>query len=188
MQFLRFLLLLLLAIMLPTETNPYPSISINPNKLFLLVVLVMVIYHTNRKEAGMFGHWEHSSHGATESPASPASLSLLPGDQEVNRQSCHIPLCLSQGFYSWTKYHDQETSWRGKGLLSLLFHTAVHHQRKSGLELKQVRKQELMQRPWRDVPSWLASPGLLCLLSYRNKTTSPGMVPLTRGLSPLITN
>jgi hypothetical protein len=33
-------------------------------------------------------------------------------------------------------------------------------------ELKQVRKQELMQRPWRDVPYWLASPGLLSLLSY----------------------
>ena len=32
------------------------------------------------------------------------------------------------------------------------FHTAVHYQKKSGLELKQVRKQELMQRPWRDVP------------------------------------
>jgi hypothetical protein len=30
---------------------------------------------------------------------------------------------------------------------SYTFHTAVHHQRKSGLELKQVRKQELMQRP-----------------------------------------
>jgi hypothetical protein len=29
--------------------------------------------------------------------------------------------------------------------------TAVNHQRKSGLELKQVRKQEMMQRPWRDV-------------------------------------
>jgi hypothetical protein len=28
--------------------------------------------------------------------------------------------------------------------------------RKSGLELKQVKKQELMQRPWRDVPYWLA--------------------------------
>jgi hypothetical protein len=27
----------------------------------------------------------------------------------------------------------------------------AHHQRKSGLELKQVRKQELMQKPWRDV-------------------------------------
>jgi hypothetical protein len=49
-------------------------------------------------------------------------------------------------------YHDQETSWGGKGLFGLHFHAAVHHQRKSGLELKQVRKQELMQRPWRDVP------------------------------------
>jgi hypothetical protein len=36
-----------------------------------------------------------------------------------------------------------------------------------GLELKQVRKQEPMQRPWRDVLYWLASPGLLSLLSYR---------------------
>jgi hypothetical protein len=34
----------------------------------------------------------------------------------------------------------------------------------SGLELKQVRKQELMQRPWRDVIYWLDSPGLLSLL------------------------
>jgi hypothetical protein len=31
------------------------------------------------------------------------------------------------------------------------FHIAVDHQRMSGLELKQVRKQELMHRPWRDV-------------------------------------
>jgi hypothetical protein len=96
--------------------------------------------------------------------------------------------CLSQGFYSWTKYHDQEASWGGKGLFSLHFHTAVHHQRKSGLELKQVRKQELMQRPWRDVLYWLASPGLLSLLSYRTKTTSPEMVPPTRGPPRLITN
>jgi hypothetical protein len=29
------------------------------------------------------------------------------------------------------------------------------------------QKQELMQKPWRDVPYWLASPGLLSLLSYR---------------------
>ena len=63
-------------------------------------------------------------------------------------------------------------------------HIAVHHQRTSGLELKQVRKQELMQRPWRDVTYWLASPGLLSLLSYRTKTTSPEMVPPTRGLPP----
>ena len=96
--------------------------------------------------------------------------------------------CLSQGFYSYTKHHDQESGWRGKGLFSLHFHTAVHHQKKSGLELRQVRKQELMQRPWRDVLYWLASPGLLSLLSYRNKTTSPEMAPPTRGLSPLVTN
>jgi hypothetical protein len=37
------------------------------------------------------------------------------------------------------------------------------------LELKQVREQELMQRPWRDVLYWLASPGLLSLLSYRTQ-------------------
>jgi hypothetical protein len=45
-----------------------------------------------------------------------------------------------------------------------------------------------MQGPWRNVLYWLASPGLLSLLSYRTKTTSPEMVQPTRGLSPLITN
>jgi hypothetical protein len=50
------------------------------------------------------------------------------------------------------------------------------------------RKQELMQRPWRDVPYWLASPGLLSLLSYRTKTTSLGMAPPTMGLLTLTTN
>jgi hypothetical protein len=41
---------------------------------------------------------------------------------------------------------------------------------------------------YRDILYWLASPGLLSLLSYRTKTTSPEMVPPTKGLSPLITN
>ena len=53
-------------------------------------------------------------------------------------------------------------------------HIAVNYQRMSGLELKQVRKQELMQRPWRDVPYWLASPGLISFL-IEPKTTSPEM-------------
>jgi hypothetical protein len=35
-------------------------------------------------------------------------------------------------------------------------YTIMYHQRKSGLELKHVRKQKLMQRPWRGVPYWLA--------------------------------
>ena len=49
------------------------------------------------------------------------------------------------------------------------FHIAVNHQRKSVLELKQVRKQELMQRPWRDVSYWIASSGFLSLLFYRTQ-------------------
>jgi hypothetical protein len=77
------------------------------------------------------------------------------------------------GFLFLHKHHDQEASWGGKGLFSLHFHTAVHHQRRSGLELKQVRKQELMQRPWRDVLYWPASPGLLSLLSYRTQDSQP---------------
>jgi hypothetical protein len=75
-----------------------------------------------------------------------------------------------------------------KGFIQLTLPYCCSSPRKSGLELKQVRKQELMQRPWRDVTYWLASPGLLSLLSYRTKTTSPEMVPPARGLTPLITN
>jgi hypothetical protein len=65
------------------------------------------------------------------------------------------------------------------------FHIAVDHQRMSELELKQVRKQELMQRPWRDVPYWLASPGLLSLLSYRTQDYQPRDGPTHKGTSLL---
>jgi hypothetical protein len=65
------------------------------------------------------------------------------------------------------------------------FHFAVDHQRKSGLELKQVRKQELMQRPRRDVTYWLASPGLLSLLSYRTQDYQPRDDPTHKGPFPL---
>jgi hypothetical protein len=53
------------------------------------------------------------------------------------------------------------------------FHIAVDHQRKSGLELKQVSKQELMQRPWKDVTYWLTSPDLFSLLSDRTQDYQP---------------
>jgi hypothetical protein len=92
--------------------------------------------------------------------------------------------CLSQGFYSYTNIMTKKQV--GMNLLTISH--CCSSPRKSGLELKQVRKQELMQRPWRDVLYWLASPGLLSLFSYRTKITSPEMVPPTRGLSPLITN
>lgn len=50
-----------------------------------------------------------------------------------------LDFCLNQYIYSCTKHYDQEASWRGKDLFSLHFHIAVHHQRKSGLELTQGR-------------------------------------------------
>jgi hypothetical protein len=75
-----------------------------------------------------------------------------------------------------------------KGFIQLTLPYCCSSPKKSGVELKQVRKQEVMQKPWRNVLYWFASPGLLSLLSYRTKTTSPEMVPHTRNLSPLITN
>jgi hypothetical protein len=71
------------------------------------------------------------------------------------------------------KHHDLEASWGGKGLFSLNFHIAVHHQRKSALDLKQVRKQELMQRSRKDISYWLASPGFLRFVSYRTQGSRP---------------
>jgi hypothetical protein len=63
---------------------------------------------------------------------------------------------LSQGFYSCPNIMTKKQVGEERVYSAYTFHIAVHHQRMSGLELKQVRKQELMQRPWRDVPYWLA--------------------------------
>ena len=90
--------------------------------------------------------------------------------------------CLSEDFYSCRKHHGQDANWGGKGLFILHFQIAVYDQRKSGLEPKQVRTEELIHRPWSDVSYWLASPGLLTLL-IEFKTTSSGMAPPTRALS-----
>jgi hypothetical protein len=62
---------------------------------------------------------------------------------------------------------------RRKGFIQLTLPSCCSSPRKSGLELKQVRKQELMQKPWRDVLYWLASTGLLSLLSYRTQDYLP---------------
>jgi hypothetical protein len=72
-----------------------------------------------------------------------------------------------------------------KGFIPVTFHTAVHHQRKSGLELEQVRKKEVMQRPWRDVHYWFASPALLSLLFYRTQDYQPRDGPNHKGPFPL---
>jgi hypothetical protein len=72
-----------------------------------------------------------------------------------------------------------------KGFIQFTLPYFCSSPRKSGLELKQVRKQEMMQRPWRDVPYWLASPGLLSLLSYRTQDYQPRDGPTHKGPFPL---
>jgi hypothetical protein len=72
-----------------------------------------------------------------------------------------------------------------KGFIRLTLPYCCSSPRKPGLELKQVRKQELMQRPWRDVLYWLASPGLLSLLSYRTQDYQPRDGPTHKGPFPL---
>jgi hypothetical protein len=63
---------------------------------------------------------------------------------------------------------------------------AIHHQRKAGLERKQIRKQELMRRPWKEVTYWLASPGLLSLLSYRTQDYQSRDCTTHKGPSPAL--
>jgi hypothetical protein len=72
-----------------------------------------------------------------------------------------------------------------KGFIQLALPYCCSLPRKSGLELKQVRKQELMQKPWRDVPYWLAFPGLLSLLSYRTQDYQPRDGTTHKGPFPL---
>jgi hypothetical protein len=90
-----------------------------------------------------------------------------------------------QGFYSCTNIMTKKQVGEERVYSAYTFHIAVDHQRKSGLDLKQVRKKELMQRPWRDVLYWLASPGLLSLLSYRTQDYQPRDGTTHKGPFPL---
>jgi hypothetical protein len=81
-------------------------------------------------------------------------------------------VCLSQ--FSIPAQTSRPRSKLGrKGFIQLTLPHCCSSPRKSGLEFKQVRKQELMQRPWRDATYWLASSGLLNLLSYRTQDYQP---------------
>jgi hypothetical protein len=101
------------------------------------------------------------------SPATVTEYNLGEGPCE----SCKFQECLSQGFYSctniMTKKQVGEERVYSAFTFTLLFIT------KGSEELTQGRKQELMQRPWKYVTYWLASPGLLSLLSYRTQDFQP---------------
>jgi hypothetical protein len=89
--------------------------------------------------------------------------------------------CLSQGFYSCTNIMTKKQVGEERvysAYTSTLL--SISKEVRTGTQARQ----KLMQKPWRDILYWLASPGLLSLLSYRTETTSPEMVSPTRGLSP----
>ena len=80
-----------------------------------------------------------------------------------------VRVCLSQGFYSYTNIMTKKQVGKERiysTYISTLFFITKGSQ---DWNSSQVRKQELMQRLWRDVTYWLASPGLLSLLSYRTQ-------------------
>jgi hypothetical protein len=79
------------------------------------------------------------------------------------------------------EHHDQsKLVWKG-----LPFHIAVHHQRKSGQELTQGRNLEAGAdaEAMEGAAYLFALHGLLSLLSYRTKATSPGGVLIIHLLS-----
>jgi hypothetical protein len=75
-----------------------------------------------------------------------------------------------------------------KGFIQLTFPCCCSSPRKSGLELKQVRKQELSRGHGGMFITGLLPLACSAFSLIETKTTSPEMVPPTRGLSPLITN
>ena len=70
-------------------------------------------------------------------------------------------------FITTMKHSVQKASFRGNDLFAFLFHTVAHHRRSQDRGSNRVGswKQELIQRPQRDAAYWLASHGLLSLLS-----------------------
>jgi hypothetical protein len=86
----------------------------------------------------------------------------------------NINICLSWSFYSCTKHHDQEASCVGMGLFSLHFRK---HCCSSPMEVRTVT--QAGQKAGADAEAmegcyyWLASPGLLSLLCYRNQDSQP---------------
>jgi hypothetical protein len=86
-----------------------------------------------------------------------------------------LPGVLDRVSIAAMKHHNQEASWGGKDLFSLHFHTAVHHRRKSGLELTQGRGLEAGADAEAMEWCWVCSS---CFL-IEPRTTCPGMAPPT---------
>ena len=96
-----------------------------------------------------------------------------------------VPICLSQGFYSCTnimtkKQVGEERVYSAYTSILLFItkeaRTGTQAGQEAGADAEAMEGYSLLA----------CFPCLLSLLSYRTKTTSPEMVPPTKGLSPLI--
>jgi hypothetical protein len=98
--------------------------------------------------------------------------------------------CLSQGFYFCTNIMTKKQVVEERIYLvyvsTLLFITKGSQDRNS--HRAGTWRQELMQRPWREVTYWLASLACSACSLIEPKTKSTRMAPPTRGPPPLITN
>ena len=87
----------------------------------------------------------------------------------------HVCVCLNQGFFSCTniitKKQVGEERIYSVYTSTLLFITTGSQDGNS--HSVGTWRQELMQKPWKGAAYWLASPGLLSLLSYRIQDSQP---------------
>jgi hypothetical protein len=84
--------------------------------------------------------------------------------------------------YSCTKHHDQEVEKKRvySAYTSTLLFITEESQDWNSHRIGTWRI-EMMQKPWRDAAYWIASPGLLSLLSYRTQDYQPSDGTTTMG-------
>jgi hypothetical protein len=77
----------------------------------------------------------------------------IPNDpSDLSGLCCNVSICFSQGLYSCTNIMTKKQAGEERvysAYTSMLLFITKGSQ---DLELRQIRKQELMQRPWRNVP------------------------------------
>ena len=135
--------------------------------------------------------------GCLSSPVLALEAQKVPRELFVlSLQSLKCWFAMSKGLSSWStvlvrvsipaKTSWQEASWGGKGLFGLHFHAAVHHQGSQDWNSSRSGS-----RSWCRGHGGMFFTGLLSLACsacflIKPKTTSPEMVPPTRGPPPLI--
>jgi hypothetical protein len=97
--------------------------------------------------------------------------------QPTSQREALCMWCLSQGLYSCTKHHDQKQV--GEEIVYSAYTSTLLFTTKGSQDWNSHRvgtwREELMQRPWSGAAYWIASPGLLSLLSLLSHRTQDTM-------------